>query len=59
MNKAVHFDFNWKEFSLMLDSGYITFDIGETHYGGVWWGWMGFGFAFCTQLIDMGDIYSR
>ena len=59
MNRATHFGFNWKEFSLMLDSGYITFDTEQHSYGGMWWTWLGFEFAFCTQLIDMDNIYSR
>lgn len=59
MDGKFYFDFNWKEFSLILDSGYIVFDIEKNSYGGMWWTWLGFEFAFCTQLIDMSDIYSR
>jgi len=59
MNRKIHIGFNRKEFSLMLDSGYIAFDTEENHYGGMWFTWLGFEFAFCSQLIDFGDIYSR
>jgi len=56
MDRAVHFNFNRKEFSFVLDSGYIAFEIGENFYGGMWFTWLGIEFAFATEMIDLKTL---
>ena len=53
MDRVVHFNFNRKEFSLMLDSGYIAFDIKENFYSGMWITWLGFEFAYASKMINI------
>ena len=48
-----HSGFSWKNFSLVLGSGYITFDVNEKSYGGIWFTWLGFEFAMCNEFVEV------
>jgi hypothetical protein len=58
-NGKIHFDFNWNQFSLILDSGYIAFDMNKKYYSGMWWTWLGFECAFCYEMIDIVNLLKK